>query len=82
MGWVCCVLLKLKAMLSALSSSPSTVDNDTEPALWAVRENKSNHGETQCMGMQSEMQGQGFHFAAAPVPFPIEKDKQAEHKSV
>lgn len=73
MGWVCCVLLELNAMLSALSSPPSTVDNDTEPALWAVRENKSNHGEIQSMGMQSEMHGQGLHFAAASVPFPIER---------
>lgn len=75
MGWVCCVLRELKAMLSVSSSSPSTVDNDTEPALWAVRENKSNHGEIQCIGMQSEVHGQGFHFAPASVPFPIEKDK-------
>lgn len=70
-GWVCCVFLELKAMLSALSSPPSPVDNDTEPALWAVRENKSNHGETQSMGMQSEMHGQGLRFAAASVPFPL-----------
>lgn len=82
MGWVCCVLLELNAMLSALSSSPSAEDNDMEPALWAVRENKSDHGEIQCMGMQSEMRGRGLHCAAASVPFPIEKDKQAEHKSV
>lgn len=75
MGWVCCVLRELKAMLSVSSSSPSTVDNDTEPALWAVRENKSNHGEIQCIGMQSEVHGQGFHFAPSSVPFPIEKDK-------
>lgn len=75
MGWVCCVLRELKAMLSVSSSSPSTVDNDTEPALWAVRENKSNHGEIQCIGMQSEVHGQGFHFAPASVLFPIEKDK-------
>lgn len=45
-------------------SSPSTVDNDTEPALWAERDNKSNHREIQCTGMQWEMRGQGFHFAA------------------
>lgn len=44
-GGLCCVLPELKARLCPFSS-PSAVDNDTEPALWAVSENKSNQGKS------------------------------------
>lgn len=76
--WGCFVLFSLscKRCFPPLPPSPRGDDNNTETALGAACENKSNHVATRCLEIKSETQGQGFHFGSASASFPIEKEQQ------